>query len=348
MTTLKDIAEYTGLSISSISKSLKDSPEISQDTKEYVRKTAALLNYPLNKYTHLSDAPVNASPAVKNDIIIMSSDLSSPLYGAFTSYLSQDFAKHNYSVSIEAFNNSVHDLNKLLKVNTINPPKSIVIFSSISKNKENQKEIEKLEELVTILQRKHKTPIIFIGCCPISGADSLVYNTQRTFQVLLECLRRKGHNSIAYIGDRFCHSDAELFSKTIDKTLLHSVNISEAGSPEAAGYECMEKILQGGKYPTAVVAGYDRIATGIYRSVFERGLSIPKDFSIIGSDDSPLAKYMVPSLSSLRYNYEQISEQIIALILNKIAHPDFSVTQLIQIEGQFVARESLGCCSGRR
>lgn len=342
MTTLKDIAEYTGLSISAVSKSLKNSPEISQATKEYVYKTAVLLKYPLNKYNHVSDSPANASPSARDHIVIMSSDLSSPLYDAFVSYLSQGFAKHNYFTSIEAFNNSVRDLGRLLKVSTITPPKGIVIFSSISEMGDNQIELEKLEELSTILQKEHKTPIIFIGCCPINGVDSLIYDSRRTFSVLQEHLKQMGHNSIAYIGDRFCHSDAELFRETIDKKILHSVNISEAESPEAAGYECMEQVLSKKKYPTAVIAGYDRIATGIYRSISDHHMSIPRDFSVVGSDDSPLAEYMIPRLSSLRYNYEQISEQIMALLLGKIANPDFSITQLIQIEGQLVPRESLG------
>lgn len=344
MTTLKDIAEYTGLSISAVSKSLKDSPEISPVTKEYVYQTAVLLNYPLNKYKHIDNSSAATPASARNQITIMSSDLSSPLYESFVSYLSQSFAQHNYSTSIESFNNSVQDLNKLLKVSTIMPPKGIIIFSSISETGNNQKEMNKLTELCMTLQKKHKIPIIFIGCCVINGVDSLIYDSQRTFSVLQEHLKEMGHRSIAYIGDRFCHSDADLFRKTIDKSLFHSAAISEASSPEAAGFECMEQILSTKKYPTAIVAGYDRIATGIYRSVFNHHLSIPHDFSVIGSDDSPLAKYLTPSLSSLRYDYEQISKQIISLLLGKIANPDFSITQLIQIEGQFIPRESLGNC----
>jgi LacI family transcriptional regulator len=52
--------------------------------------------------------------------------------------------------------------------------------------------------------------------------------------------------------------------------------------------------------PTAIFAGNDEMATGVYGAAHELGIRIPEDLSLIGFDDAPIATRMWPAMSSVR------------------------------------------------
>lgn len=68
--------------------------------------------------------------------------------------------------------------------------------------------------------------------------------------------------------------------------------------PEAA-YEVMVRALERGERPRAVVCLNDRIALGVYQALAEAGLQVPRDVSVVSFDDSELASWLRPSLSTI-------------------------------------------------
>jgi DNA-binding LacI/PurR family transcriptional regulator len=73
-----------------------------------------------------------------------------------------------------------------------------------------------------------------------------------------------------------------------------------------SGYRAMREILDAKVRPTALLAGNDTIAIGAMKAIREKGLSIPKDFAIVGFDDIPSAAYTYPPLTTIRsHPFEQ-------------------------------------------
>jgi LacI family transcriptional regulator len=68
--------------------------------------------------------------------------------------------------------------------------------------------------------------------------------------------------------------------------------------PEAA-YDATSRAVAGGGRPRAVVCLNDRIAFGVYQALAEVGLEVPRDVSVVSFDDSELASWLRPSLSSI-------------------------------------------------
>lgn len=67
--------------------------------------------------------------------------------------------------------------------------------------------------------------------------------------------------------------------------------------------------------PTAVVASSDQMAMGMLRALHERGLHVPRDVSVVGFDDSPLASYAVPALTSVSIPMYEIGRRAMGLLL---------------------------------
>lgn len=68
----------------------------------------------------------------------------------------------------------------------------------------------------------------------------------------------------------------------------------------ASGLDAAQKLLSQNPRPTAIFTGNDEMAAGVYRIAHNMGLEIPRDLSVIGFDDSPIAAHMWPILTSVR------------------------------------------------
>ena len=71
--------------------------------------------------------------------------------------------------------------------------------------------------------------------------------------------------------------------------------------------------------PTAIFAGNDETAAGVYRTAYLRGLKIPDDLTVIGFDDSPLASRLCPSLTTMRQPIRDMGRIAAERVMAKIA-----------------------------
>ena len=105
-----------------------------------------------------------------------------------------------------------------------------------------------------------------------------------------------------------------------NKNYLYSIEKYDNNNrfPYKMGYELMIKALSGEDIPTAFFCRNDAMAVGAYKAVAEKGLKIPEDVSIVGFDDYPSAKYMFPSLTTIKVSTEFIGDATVDLILERI------------------------------
>ena len=75
---------------------------------------------------------------------------------------------------------------------------------------------------------------------------------------------------------------------------------AEGGYTFESGVLCARRLLALDPRPTAIFAGNDEMAAGVYRAAYEAGLDIPGDLSVVGYDDSPIASKVWPALTSVR------------------------------------------------
>lgn len=159
-------------------------------------------------------------------------------------------------------------------------------------------------------------------------------------------LAAQGHRRIMFVGDvsfpwfqeRFRGYAAALRSRKLSP--LSMTNRMTTGGFQEYGERAVSRLLAMESRPSAVMAGNDEIAYGVWRALLRNGLSVPKDISLIGFDDREEAVLMDPPLTTVRVHKEEIGEALMKLLLEKLHQPGQPFTRRI-FSTELVQRESV-------
>ena len=120
-------------------------------------------------------------------------------------------------------------------------------------------------------------------------------------------------------GNEIVDARMQCFQNSLMKRGLYKSEYTKFGDYYAKyGYELLKELHKEGNMPTALFVANDSMAAGSYRAAYELGLSIPDDISIVGFNDIPTAKYMVPPLTTERLYMEFMGEYAVKLLEERI------------------------------
>ena len=115
----------------------------------------------------------------------------------------------------------------------------------------------------------------------------------------------------------------------------------EGGRREEDGYQAMQELLSLPERPTAVLACSDELAIGAMHALYDAGLEIGRNLSLVGFDDTPLAAHTHPALTALRQPRQAIGEQLAALLIEAIEHKGV-LPRRVLLQARLVVRKSTG------
>ena len=201
-------------------------------------------------------------------------------------------------------------------------------------------------DVVEIL-REARVPVVCIGHdhCPLSRGLVELDNftgARAAMRLLLE----QGHRKIVYLSgdpdvgdstDRLRGVHAALSDFGLEPGDIHVVH---GRFDERFGYAAGQALLREGRDFTAVFAGDDVIAIGVYRALGEAGLSVPRDVSVVGFDDAYYAQYLTPPLTTVRQDTDLLGERAATFLLEALANPS-SPPQRGMVNTSLVARSSV-------
>jgi LacI family transcriptional regulator len=158
-----------------------------------------------------------------------------------------------------------------------------------------------------------------------------------------------GHRDIWFFGDvelPWYARCAQGYRQSMEKSGLQP-RVSEIHSDDhQLGYLAMRSVLSRHEPVTAVFAGSDQIARGVYEALRQSGLSIPGDISVAGFNDSE-AELMDPPLTSVREFPQELGKHLAEFVLRRLQNPDREPQQIV-IPTRVVIRESTRPVSTRR
>jgi DNA-binding LacI/PurR family transcriptional regulator len=105
-----------------------------------------------------------------------------------------------------------------------------------------------------------------------------------------------------------------------------------------SGYLGAKSLFSRKEQVTAIFAGNDHTAHGVYKGIRDSGLKIPDDISVVGCDDT-VGALLYPGLTTIREFPEQIGKRMVEMILNRIADATLE-PQSITIPTELIVRES--------
>jgi len=193
-------------------------------------------------------------------------------------------------------------------------------------------------------------PVVFVDCSPdVNRYDSVVISYKQVVNSVLDYFTERKHEKIAYIGgvdtdsmgNKVLDSRLEYYERYMKKKELYREEYVKIGqfTPQF-GYASLKELLEQPEPPTAVFVANDSLAAGCYRSANELGKQIPKDISIIGVNDIPAAKFMSPSLTTVRLYMEFMGETAVELITEQI-NTKRTIYKKVVIPAKLMERESV-------
>jgi LacI family transcriptional regulator len=310
--TIKDIAKLANVSHMTVSRALNDSPLVKEDTKEKIKEIARKLNYVPN---------YNAKSLVLNKSYNIGLFFSTIFKGTSPTFFFEtvrgvnSVIKKNYNLIIRGIDD-YKDYSSIEK----NRFDGIIIMSqSESDNEFIYHVLHKNIPIVVLNREINEKSVVNILCEEKTGA----YNA-------VKYLIENGHRDIAIIEGK------EGFKSTVDrkdgflkaliesKILINNDYIVSGEYDIESGYSAMNKLLKLKKKPTAVFCSNDDMAVGAIKAIYEKGLKVPDDISVVGFDDSEFCRYIIPALTTVRKPIKDVSQKGAEILMNMIENDENS------------------------
>lgn len=154
--------------------------------------------------------------------------------------------------------------------------------------------------------------------------DSIRVDNRRGAGLAVEHLLDLGHRRIALLAGPPGNDDAAERRAGYRETLAaHRLPLDPAleiagDFGEASGVRAAAALAALGERPTAVFAANDAMAIGCLSALRERGLEVPRDLSLVGFDDIPVAQYLTPALTTIRVGIADLGGRAMDRLLSRI------------------------------
>ena len=334
--TIKDVAALAGVSPSTVSRTCKNNPSISEETKERVRKAMAELGYEPN-----FQASNLASQNSRTIGIILPASAKEVYENSFYLEAIQGISHYcngrQYMTTIVTGQDEAEILDAVRSMSRSGKVDGFIVLYS----KKDDPVIDYLfnEGLLYILIGKatqYTNQTIYID------NDNLLAGREAT-----EYLYQLGHRRIAYLG-----SDSSLMFSA-DRKAGYQLALASHQLPVRPEYcvevknvsenneEAIRGLLMQKDRPTAILVSDDILAVSLERVCLENHLAIPEDLSIISFNNSLFARLTSPQLTSIDIGAGQLGSEAASQIINHIENPNLLATKII-VPHHLIERDS--CC----
>lgn len=328
--TMKDVAKRAGVAPSTVSRVISGNEKISEKTRKKVLQIMEEMDYHPNVAArNLANSKTRTLglilPNVSKDL------MHNPFFVNALNGISKSAKENGYFIMYGNADDEKDELSLVKKFVNSNAVDGIILTTV----RENDESIEFL--------RNKKFPYITIGRQRDHKNSYWVDNDN--FQAMynvVEYLVRKNRNKIAFIGGRHAltvtQDRLEGYKKALERRGLKLDNqlIQEVEFSESSGYDAMKKICNH-KIPEAVVATDDILAFGAID--YLREIKMDKKIAVIGFNNTPLAAYKSPSLTSVDISAEKLGYYAADLLIKRLNDEKLKIRNFI-VDTKLVKRES--------
>lgn len=332
--TIRDVAALAGVSPSTVSRTCKNNPSISEETKEKVRAAMAKLGYEPNfqasNLASQSPRTIGIVLPVSERFIYVNSFFLEIIAG-----INQYCNTHQYTTTLITGQTEEEVLQVIRSMIRTGQTESFILL--YSKQKDPITEFLYNEGLLFAMIGKAYQ---FANQTIYVDTDNILAGQEAT-----EYLYQLGHRKIGYIG----YENTLLFSS--DRKYGYQLAHLEHELPINPDYfieiedsfkempQALTDLLKDPERPTAFVVTDDFLGVALERSCREAELSIPEDLSIISFNNSLFAQMTLPPLTSIDINCLQLGIEAAVQIINHLENPNLTATKTI-VPHEIVERES--------
>ncbi|TRX04204.1 LacI family DNA-binding transcriptional regulator [Flavobacterium gawalongense] len=335
-TTLKEIATKLGISITTVSKALKNYPDVSAKTKQAVIDLAQNLHYTPNSFA------VNLRTKESKTIGLIIPTLVHDFFSNVIQGILEEAEKRDYLVIILQSNEKFEFEKK--QIDLLLNKRVDGILMSLSN------ETDEFEHLKTILS--HNTPLVlFDKIAKLVNCSKVTINDRKAAYDAVSYLIKKGYKKIAHFRgsylpqnsiDRFLGYKKALEDNNIayDSSLVF---VCENNPDFEDGYANAKKVVNEHPEIDAIFAVTDLVAVGIIKYCNEVGIAIPTQIAVLGFSNWFMSSVISPKLSTIDQPGFEIGRKSASILFDEINLKKNNlpvVFQSIELETSIIERES--------
>lgn len=335
-TTLKEIAEQLGISIATVSKSLKNYPDVSEKTKKAVIELASQLNYTPNSFA------VNLRTKESKTIGLIIPTIVHHFFSNVIKGILEEAEKRDYLVIILQSDENFELEKKQIKLLINKRVDGIIISLSNGTG-----DFFHLNEILS-----QKIPLVlFDKIAKIVECSKVMINDQKAAYDAVDYLIKKGYKKIAHFRgayipqnsiDRFLGYKKALEDNQIEynPSLVYDC---DNNNDFEDGYENAKKLIIENPEVDAIFAVTDLVAIGIIKYFNEIGISIPNQIAVLGFSNWFISNVISPTLTTIDQPGFEMGKKSAEILFNEIdlKRNNLPVSfQSIEIETKLIIRES--------
>lgn len=338
---LADVAARSGVSEATVSRVLNNKPGVSEVQRRAILTALDVLGY---------ERPARMRVKQAGLIGLIVPELSNPVFPMYAQIIETALAAHGYTAVLCTQTPQGVGEDEYVRMLLERGVCGIVFVSGGHASQDG-------DPRRYVALRDRGVPIVLInGYVPGVDAAFLSCDDATGMDLCVEHLAALGHRRIGlamgpatFIPSR---RKSDAFHAALRRYLDPAPTAEEAGNPVEwsdfsadGGARATAVLLDRGA--TAVICGSDVMALGAIRAARSRGLRLPADLSIIGSDDNPVLDYIDPPLTSVRQPVREISEAAARTLLNEIAGSPAPRAEFM-FRPELIVRQSTAAVGGPR
>lgn len=331
---LRDIAKKARVDISTASRALSNSPLVKEETKQKISALAEEMGY-------YPDALAKGLASKRSQTIGLIVPNMIALQGPF------------YTEILRGIEQKTNENGYSLLLTTVDGKDRQKVYSTLIKGRKMDGALLINEDPIiaeipflikekiafVVVNRSFKEPLI--NCVASDNAEGEKIATAHLLDL--------GHKRIGFItGEMKLVTVSERikgYSQALkEKKVAFNEELVIEGSFAtgiSSGYECALQLLNMTPKPTAILAGNDEMAVGVFQAAREKKLKIPQDIAVVGFDDTQFAPHLKPALSTVKQYGDKIGVEACGMLI-KILNREPLQTNKLKVPTRLIIRDSCG------
>ncbi len=329
--TLSDIAKKLNVSTVTVSKALRNHPDISDKRAAEIKKKAKKLGYIPNL------AARNLSAKKTNTIGVIVPVIANSFFANYVESIYEFAFENNYDIILAVSNeNSEQERKHLETMLSMRVDGIIISVAEQSNNEDIFKRIKKLN-----------IPIVFFDrTITKTGYSSVTLaNRKGAFEAVEKALEL-GYKKIGHVGGwQNSNIGKDRYLGFKEALLKHKIKIKKdwiifTGFGKEDGYNAFMKFYKNGNLPEFIFAVTFPVGLGIVEAAKEVGVKIPKELDIVCFGDSNINEYLKPSISCVIHNTKEFASEAFKLVTEQVNGENNVPEKHLEITIKFLQKDT--------
>jgi len=323
--TIHDVAARAGVSVATVSRVLNGKQLVREETSRHVMKAVKALHYAPNV------AARSLSIRRSQTVGIVLPEVHGEYFSEVIRGIDLAARAERYHILVSGSHSDPREMMEVVATMRGRVDGLVIMAPDVT--------LAPLNEL-----RARELPIVFLNAAGKSG-DAITIDNYSGARVMMQFLQDLGHTRIAFVRGPEHNADARERLRGY-RQLMREVAAApdtlecDGDFTEESGFAAGRTIAAMTTRPTAVFAANDSMAVGVLAAFSAAGVKVPGTISVAGFDDIPIARYVVPALTTMRVDMAELGRRAFSLLLDAITSPAAHRARRERVAATLIVRDS--------